>query len=599
MRAKRKPARDQANPALANYRAGRKLVDQHPLFSVLARKAVFQDRPTETQTAHGLVMTHSNGLLDCNVTMRASPQQWARALAHGLLHLGMQHFRGEGLTVEWNMACDCVVEGFLSDLKFGEPLSDEPLPEAVNDEQVLCRRLSAMGDKSAYSHFGTAGPGVADMVIATRQRCYYAGRPPQWDRVFAAGLTAAVRSAVSVASGQVDDLASGAKRLKTPAVAAKEWFVSSYPLLGAIAASFRVIEDQDVCRRMEITVAAISAALQEIYINPAWQLTEAELRFVMAHEFLHVALGHHDRQAWRDAQLWNVACDFVINQWLTEMGVGERPDGLLYDRQFAGLNAEAVYDRIVNDMRTYRKLATLRGVGAADFLPVPVSPNPDVDLDGFYRRALAQGLSYHVDQDRGYLPAGLVEEIRALGHPPIPWDVELARWFDQHFNPVERKRTFARPSRRQSSAPDIPRPRWVVADSALDGRTFGVVLDTSGSMDRSLLATALGAIASYAASRDVPGVRVVFCDATAHDAGYMKPEDIAGSVTVKGRGGTVLQPGVDRLIGADDFPRDAPILIITDAYCDRVVLHGREHAYLVPQGAALPFVPKGPVFRMR
>lgn len=34
---------------------------------------------------------------------------------------------------------------------------------------------------------------------------------------------------------------------------------------------------------------------------------------------------------------------------------------------------------------------------------------------------------------RGLLPAALIEEIRALDRPPIPGDVELARWFDEQF----------------------------------------------------------------------------------------------------------------------------------------------------------------------
>ena len=150
------------------------------------------------------------------------------------------------------------------------------------------------------------------------------------------------------------------------------------------------------------------------------------------------------------------------------------------------MRAEAVYDRIVTDMRMYRKLATLRGVGLGDIIPGERRAGADVELDDFYRRALAQGLSYHQEQERGYLPAGLIEEIYALAHPPIPWDVELARWFDDYFAPLEKKRSYARQSRRQSSTPDIPRPNWVVSQFALDGRTFGVVLDTSGSMDRRL-----------------------------------------------------------------------------------------------------------------
>jgi hypothetical protein len=120
------------------------------------------------------------------------------------------------------------------------------------------------------------------------------------------------------------------------------------------------------------------------------------------------------------------------------MGVGERPKGLLYDEQFNGLNAESVYEIIVIDMRAYRKLATLRGVGLGDILGAPTGHKRDTDLDEFYRRALSQGLQYHGEQNRGYLPSGLVEEIRALSVPPIPWDVELARWFDEYFTPLEK-----------------------------------------------------------------------------------------------------------------------------------------------------------------
>jgi len=114
------------------------------------------------------------------------------------------------------------------------------------------------------------------------------------------------------------------------------------------------------------------------------------------------------------------------------------------------------------------------------------------------------------------------------------------------------------------------------------------VLDTSGSMDKELMGKALGSIASYSLARDVPAARVVFCDA---DAGYLAVEDIAGRVKVRGRGGTVRQPGVDLLRRAEDFPPDGPILISTDAWCDHVRV-------LIQAGARLPFVARGPVFRV-
>ena len=93
-------------------------------------------------------------------------------------------------------------------------------------------------------------------------------------------------------------------------------------------------------------------------------------------------------------------------------------------------------------------------------------------------------------------------------------------------------------------------------------------------------------------------VRLVFCDAAAYDQGYVAAEEIADRVRVKGRGGTVLQPGIDLLERAHDFPESGPILIITDGYCDRVRIR-REHAFLLPEGRSLPFVPKGKVFGVR
>jgi len=180
--------------------------------------------------------------------------------------------------------------------------------------------------------------------------------------------------------------------------------------------------------------------------------------------------------------------------------------------------------------------------------------------------------------------------------PAIPWDVSLAKWFDTYFAPLEKHRTYSRPSRRQASTPDIPRPRCAPLDIAIDSRTFGVVIDTSGSMEAKTIGKALGSIASYSVAHDVPFARVVFCDADAYDAGYISPEDIAGRVAVKGRGGTALQPAINLLETAKDFPKDGPILIITDGEIEDHLDIKHEHAYLLPKGNHLPFRAKGQVF---
>ena len=164
-----------------------------------------------------------------------------------------------------------------------------------------------------------------------------------------------------------------------------------------------------------------------------------------------------------------------------------------------------------------------------------------------------------------------------MSRPPIRWDVELAKWFDEQFPHIEKHRTYARMSRRQSSTPDIPRPAWRQEEEPEAQHMFGVLMDSSGSMDRHLLAAALGTIVSYSEARDVKRIRLVFCDAAPYDQGYIAPEELAGAVQIHGRGGTVLQPGIDLLDSDLKFPRDTPLLIITDGECDRLIQIGRAH----------------------
>ncbi|MFB9688039.1 DUF2201 family putative metallopeptidase [Amycolatopsis plumensis] len=573
----------------------------------------------------GWAVVNNRGVITANRARDAEPGEWAWVFAHLLLHLGLGHLDDDRLTEAeaimpdgdvdpvYATACCVAVHRFAAAVRVGIPVVD--LPELPGtDELALTRVWRETGVPAPFT--GGPGPCLRLARLMSHWQLQYHRKPEPWTERFARGLIASATEAMERAADARGQ--SRHRRAMGEWDRALSWFVSSFPLLAAVAAGFTLVVDAEVVRAWNIALAAVDAEHGEIHVNPAADLTAEEWRFVLAHEMLHAALRHDRRAFGRDPYLWNVACDYVINGWLVAMGVGELPHGVLHDRQLTGMSAESVYDTLTTDLRRARKLLTLGSREAGDVLgewlsepdavrrraskrssrPMPwVDRVHGVDLDEFYRRALTQGLEYHHAQGRGLLPAGLEEEIRALDHPPLPWDAQLARWFDEHVRVELPVRSYARASRRQSSTPDIPRPGRVRPER-LDRRvTFGVVLDTSGSMNAELLGKALGAIASYALARDVPAARVVFCDAVAYDAGYLAVEDIAGRVKVRGRGGTILQPGVDLLQRAADFPADGPILIITDAYCDHVRPR-REHAYLVPRGARLPFVARGPVFRV-
>ncbi|MEU6650831.1 hypothetical protein ABZ904_15590 [Streptomyces sp. NPDC046900] len=595
-RTRPKKKRDFAAEAFAE---GMRLMRANPALAAV-EFSVCRAEECTTAPRDGLVRVDSDGVLHAHPDRLADPADWAWALAHAVLHLGFGHVpAAKGPRVQpdrHDIAARCVVVNrFLLGFPVGRFPEDLPVSYPDGDEEQLAARWRRDGLPAVYERCGTAG-GEPDQLLVDGKGWW--GPAPDWQLAFATALTRTVSAAMDMAGGRRDSLDGEATRPR-PWEQALSWFISSYPLLGGVAAGIKLVADAELARAHGISVAAVNAEAGEIYINPLRQFEDEEWRFILAHEMLHAALRHGDRCGTRDPYLFNIACDYVINGWLREMQVGTMPEGLLYDSDLASLSAEQVYDRIAGDLRRMRRLATLRGRGVGDVLGAPLRPPGDhVDLDEFYRRGLANGLDLHQQQERGFLPGGLVEEIRALSHPPLPWDARLARWFDEFVPRPEPVRSYARPSRRQSSTPDIPRAGRYFPPEEVARCTFGVVLDTSGSMDRVLLGKALGAIASYAEARDVPAARVVFCDAAPHDAGYLPVTDIAGRVRVHGRGGTVLQPGIDLLHRAQDFPPGAPVLVITDGWCDALRVR-REHAYLIPQGARLPFTPQGPVFRVR
>jgi hypothetical protein len=73
---------------------------------------------------------------------------------------------------------------------------------------------------------------------------------------------------------------------------------------------------------------------------------------VIAHEVFHVVNKHHLRRGDRNADLWNVAADLLINRLLEEDNFTLPPDGL-FDRErcFAGLPTETIYARLQEEQK--------------------------------------------------------------------------------------------------------------------------------------------------------------------------------------------------------------------------------------------------------
>jgi predicted metal-dependent peptidase len=573
----------------------------HPLFQPFDHhvRLCFDSTHLRCPTPHPFTVDQY-GYFFVRPTPHWSSEQWTYAISIGLLHLGLGHFQASTFDRYTHASTFLEAHRFLTGLKFCSPSQCIELGEHLPKQNAsfLSDWLAEHAeDRDLISLFPYPKESTG-FCTPSLKKPYAYFKPTNYEDVFALGIRNALDVALDVASGRRESLFSKSVVAHTAGQKARNWLLANYPLLSGVASYFELIESMDVCRKLQVDVGMIDVGAKKVYLNPIAGLSDEEWIWVLAHEYLHAGLNHCARQNGRDPHIWNVACDFAINGWLEALRIGSRPQiGVMHDPQFKGWSAERIYEHLTQHLRVLRKWCTLAGPGLLDFRGS--APVTDTDGDKFCREALCQGAFRHQQKGRGELPADLSESIRALEQPIIPWDVKLGQWFALHVAYPDRKRTYTRPSRRQDSSPDTPLPRTVMSElERSNAHTFGVILDTSGSMSRTLLAKCLGTIAQYALAHEVPGIRVVFCDTMPYDAGYIRPDDLLHQpITVRGRGGTALASSVQFLEQAEDFPLDAPLLILTDGATD-VFDVKRTHGFVLPKNHRLPFSPRGDVFYM-
>lgn len=111
-----------------------------------------------------------------------------------------------------------------------------------------------------------------------------------------------------------------------------EWF-------GNIIYSSRLVETQETPYGMK----TMFTDGMNVFFHPEFVSEEDEfIEGVFLHENMHCALNHVGRRQWRDAAIWNMACDYAVNPLVVSMF--PLPKGALIDRRFDGMRAERIYD---------------------------------------------------------------------------------------------------------------------------------------------------------------------------------------------------------------------------------------------------------------
>ena len=130
--------------------------------------------------------------------------------------------------------------------------------------------------------------------------------------------------------------------MKYDIAALKRKMLVKYPFFGSVVASVDYKENKD------IPTAGTDG--ETIYYNPEYLegLSVEEQTFIFAHEVCHIAFNHILRSEGKNPELWNIATDGVINQFLKRDGLKMALGGVDM-AEAINYDAEQLYEKLLQE----------------------------------------------------------------------------------------------------------------------------------------------------------------------------------------------------------------------------------------------------------
>ena len=182
----------------------------------------------------------------------------------------------------------------------------------------------------------------------------------------------------------------------------------------------------------------------KILINPEFftKITDDEALFLMLHEAWHIALGHVTRLDTRDGELWNIACDLVINNMLKEQGYSII-EGSLLDSKFKGMSAEEVYHELEQDPDAKDKYPNPDDLqqGSGEDSPEnsqgnsQSQPKPtQEEIDAHRKECVAKAMAAEemANNEAGNIPNLLKDQLLDFLQPKLDWRTLLLKYMDSY-----------------------------------------------------------------------------------------------------------------------------------------------------------------------
>lgn len=299
------------------------------------------------------------------------------------------------------------------------------------------------------------------------------------------------------------------------------------------------------------------------------KLTDAELRGLILHENLHVALKHIPRfkKEFKDnAQAINVATDYAVNDVimnLRDRDLCHLPEGGLYDAKYHNWSVREIYEDLKKQQKQNKDSGKGESLGKTldehDFENAQSMTDEEAkEMSSKIDKALREGGIL-----AGRMGAKIPRVIGDMLEPKVDWR-EVLREFVNNATKGSDEYTWRKFNKRQM-ANDIYLP-------SMENESIGeliVAIDTSGSIGGQELTEFASELASICSVATPSKVRVLWWDTEVHGEQVFLPEhygNIKELLKPQGGGGTMVSC-VSEHLNKQRVEAEA-VIVFTDGYLE-------------------------------
>lgn len=326
--------------------------------------------------------------------------------------------------------------------------------------------------------------------------------------------------------------------------------VVNSPFFGSMLLTMPVVKDADT--------ETMSTDATKVYWGEAFvdRCTEEEVTGVLVHEVIHITNKHMFRRGDRDLLRWNYAVDYAANpivlsiaeQTKTKSGkaIMALPEGALYEEQYLGMSAEAIYNRLPEDYELPEGAWVSGYMDAQNEDGSKPSPSEEAAMEANLSAKIM--MAANSAKAVGKLPAEIKSVIDRMQRNQIRWEDSVQRFMG---GDERDDRSMARPSRKIWGMTGMIMPS--VVKRGAGHWVLGV--DSSASVSDREIEYYIGGINAISNDLSPKSITVITCDARIQQVQTYEQGEEVTSVSAHGRGGTRVSPVFD-YIAEKDLPCD-------------------------------------------